>query len=207
MTITLIEIGVQILIVFVGGAAFQVTKIGGREWGISILLGFMSIPIGFLLRLIPDEPVQRLFVKLHLMADPNEHVLPIQNARPGDWNPAINLIRDNLNTFANVRGGRLRSSSFVGKSRSSRLQEAGVQLPSLLTMIPTLVASSVGAGWSPNLGSLSDPSNADPSRSSAALMEGKIQIHPDTSQDDEIYKRWGPPPSPSIITHNAPVSS
>lgn len=63
-------------------------------------------------------------------------------------------------------------------------------------MVPTLVATSVGAGWSPHQGSLSDPCGADPSRSSAALMDGKIQVHPDTSPDDEIFKKWGPPPSP-----------
>ncbi|KAF8591205.1 calcium-translocating P-type ATPase [Ramaria rubella] len=197
MTITLIEIGVQILIVFIGGAAFQVVEIGGREWGISLALGFMSIPIGYVIRLIPDEPVQRLFIKLHLMADPDVPVLPISSPERGDWNPAINLVRDNLTTFANIRGARLRSSSFVGKSRSARLQEAGVQLPSLLTMVPTLVASSVGAGWSPHPGSLSDPSNTDPSRSSAALWEGKLQIHPDTRTDDPVFQKYGHPSSPN----------
>ncbi|GJJ08344.1 hypothetical protein Clacol_002555 [Clathrus columnatus] len=195
MAITAIEIGVQVLIVYVGGAAFQVTPIGGREWGISIAFGFMSIPIGFLLRLIPDEYLEKWLIKLHLMADTNS-VLPVTSPDQTGWNPAINLVRDNLETFANIRGGRLRSSSFVGKSRSARLEEAGVKLPSLLTMVPTLVATSVGAGWSPNQGSLSDPCGADPSRSSAALMDGKIQIHPETSPDDQIFKRWGPPPSP-----------
>lgn len=86
----------------------------------------MSIPIGFLLRLIPDEPVQRIFIKLHIM--PNPDVLPIANPERSEWNSAINLVRDNLTTFANIRGGRVRSSSFVGKSRSARLHEAGVQL-------------------------------------------------------------------------------
>lgn len=124
---TMTEIGVQVLIVFVGGAAFQVTPIGGREWGISIALGFMSIPIGFLLRLIPDELLERLLLKLHLMAKP-ESVLPTTSPDQEGWNPAINLVRDNLETFANIRGGRLRSSSFVGKSRSARLEEAGVRL-------------------------------------------------------------------------------
>lgn len=117
----------QVLIVFVGGAAFQVTPIGGREWGISIALGFMSIPIGFILRLIPDELLERLLVKLHLMAKP-ESILPVTSPDQEGWNPAINLVRDNLETFANIRGGRLRSSSFVGKSRSARLEEAGVRL-------------------------------------------------------------------------------
>lgn len=35
----------------------------------------------------------------------------------------MELVRDNLATFANLRGGRLRSSSFVWKSRSARVQD------------------------------------------------------------------------------------
>ena len=116
------------LIVSVGGAAFQVVHVGGREWGISLALGVLSIPIGYLIRFIPDEPTQRLLIKLRLMADPAVPVLPTSNPERGGWNPAINLVRDNLTTFANIRGGRLRSSSFVKKSRSARLREAGVQL-------------------------------------------------------------------------------
>ena len=108
------EIGVQILIVFVGGAAFQVTHIGGREWGISLALGFVSIPLGALLRLIPNGPVERFFIKVRLM--PNPEVLP--TTRPeAEWNSAIELVRDNLATFAHVRGARMRASSYVGKSR------------------------------------------------------------------------------------------
>ena len=60
-----------------------------------------------------------------------------------------------------------------------------------MTMVPTLVASSIGAGWAPARGGLSDPAHADPSRSSAALWEGKVQIHPDTAKDDVVYKKWG----------------
>jgi hypothetical protein len=56
----LAEIVVQILIVFVGGAVFQVTHIGGREWGITPALGVVSIPLGALVRLTPDVPVEKL---------------------------------------------------------------------------------------------------------------------------------------------------
>ena len=62
-----------------------------------------------------------------------------------------------------------------------------------MTMVPTLVASSIGAGWHPQSPSgLSDPAHWDPSKSSAALWEGKIQIHPDTKPDDPVMQRWGP---------------
>ncbi len=37
----------------------------------------------------------------------------------GVWNDAIMQVKDNLHTFANVRGGRMRGSSFVGMSRKA----------------------------------------------------------------------------------------
>lgn len=171
------------------------TKIDGKFWGISLALGFMSIPIGFLLRCIPNAPVERFFYKVRLMRDPA--LLPTERPNAGaegQWNPAINLLSETLNTFSNIRGGRARASSFVVKSRSARLEEAGVRLPSIMAMVPTIVASSVGAGWAPTHdgnGSLSDPAGSDPSRSSAALWEGKVQLHPETAKDDIAYKKWG----------------
>ncbi|KAI6165548.1 Ca-transporting ATPase [Pisolithus thermaeus] len=189
--ITLIEIVVQVVIVFIGGAAFQVTRIGAREWGVSLGLGAVSLPLGALIRLLPNEPFERLFIWLRLLPHPEE--LPTVKPDSAEWNSAIELVRDNLATFANLRGGRVRSSSFVGKSRSARLQEdRKVPLPSIMTMVPTLIASSIGAGWAPQArGSLSDPARYDPSRSSAALWEGKFQIHPDTKADDPIFQNWG----------------
>ncbi|KAI6037756.1 Ca-transporting ATPase [Pisolithus marmoratus] len=189
--ITLVEIVVQILIVFIGGAAFQVTRIGAREWGISLGLGAVSLPLGALIRLLPNAPFERLFIWLRLLPRPEE--LPTVKPDAAEWNSAIELVRDNLATFTNLRGGRVRSSSFVGKSRSARLQEdRKVPLPSIMTMVPTLIASSIGAGWAPQArGSLSDPARYDPSRSSAALWEGKFQIHPDTKSDDPIFLKWG----------------
>ena len=111
------EVAVQILIVFIGGSAFQVTRIGGREWGIALALGFVSIPLGAALRCIPNEPTERFFRKIRLMRAPEE----LPTTRPdGEWNMAIDLVRDNLGTFSHIRGGRMRASSFVGKSRKSR---------------------------------------------------------------------------------------
>ncbi|EIW84082.1 calcium-translocating P-type ATPase [Coniophora puteana RWD-64-598 SS2] len=191
MGITLVEIAVQILIVFIGGAAFQVTPVDGKVWGISLALGVASIPIGALVRLLPNGLFERLFKLVRLLPS-DEEILP--TIRPdAEWNSAIQLVKDNLATFSNVRGGRMRSSSFVVKSRSARLQdERRVTMPSLMTMVPTLIASSIGAGWAPHTtGSLSDPARFDPSLSSAALWEGKVQIHPDTKSDDDLIKKWG----------------
>jgi P-type Ca2+ transporter type 2C len=92
---------------------------GGREWGISIALGFVSIPLGALIRCIPNGPCERFFKAVRLLPRPASE-LPTK--RPDtEWNAAIERVRDNLGTFANIRGGRMRASSFVGKSRKARL--------------------------------------------------------------------------------------
>ena len=90
---------------------------GGREWAISLALGCFSLPLGALIRLIPNEPCERIFQKLRFL--PKPEVLPTTrpNAEPG-ISFAVEQVRDNLGTFAKLRGGRMRGSSIVRKSRS-----------------------------------------------------------------------------------------
>jgi len=123
----------------------------------------------------------------------SEDALPVTKPDAIEWNDAIIKVQDNLSLYTKLRGGRANSSPLVLKSRRARIsKKERVALPSLMTMVPTIVASSVGAGWTPSRLGLSDPAQNDPSRSSAALWEGKIQLHPDTRPDDPAYQRWGP---------------
>ena len=175
---------------FVGGAAFSVAPISGRDWGISIAFGFLSIPVGALIRSIPNDPIRNLLIHTQLMQDPN--ALPVVTPDAETYNQAIDQVRDNLSTFANIRGGRSSSIVRVRKRRSARLHEAGVQIPTMLAMAPALVAAGIGAGWQPKQGSaLHDPGNSDPSKSSADLWAGKLQLHPNTNHNDVAYKKWG----------------
>ncbi|KAG6844224.1 hypothetical protein H0H87_008672 [Tephrocybe sp. NHM501043] len=196
IVITLIEIGVQILIVFVAEDAFQVTRIGGREWGISLALGVVSIPLGALIRLLPNKPFEKVFKKLGLLGRPQ--LLPTTSPEGESWFGAVNIVKENLGTFANLRGGRLRSSSIVLKGkmvlkRSNSDAKLPMRTSSLMTMVPTIIAGAVAAGQrtSTTTGSLSDPAGSDPSKSSAALWEGRLQLHPDTPHDDPAYQRYG----------------
>lgn len=60
-----------------------------------------------------------------------------------------------------------------------------------MAMAPTIVLGAIASGSSYlQTGSLSDPAHADPSKSSAALWEGKLQIHPDTPQHDPVYQKF-----------------
>ncbi|KAG6827741.1 hypothetical protein H0H92_010587 [Tricholoma furcatifolium] len=194
LAITFIEIGVQTLIIFVAGDAFQVTRIGGREWGISLALGFVSIPLGALIRLLPNEPFEKVFKKVGLLGKPE--VLPTVSNEAEVWNNTVNIVKENLHTFTNVRGGRLRSSSMVLKGKLKR-NNSEVRQPMstshLMAMVPSIILGAVATGQTGHLhpGSLSDPAASDPSKSSAALWEGMLQLHPDTPHDDPAYKLYG----------------
>jgi P-type Ca2+ transporter type 2C len=183
------EIVIQVIIVFVGGVAFNVQSISGEFWGISIALGTVSLPLGFLVRLIPNGPIEKMAIALHILPDPN--ALPTVDPGVEKYPSAIETVRDDLSMFANIRGGRIRASSVALKSRTKRMKEANIRLPTLMTMVPALVASSVGARWAATPSLLHDPANGDPSRSSAALWEGKLQLHPDTKSDHPAYAKWG----------------
>ena len=106
------------MICFVGGSAFRVTRMGGREWGISLALGCISLPLGALIRLVPNEPCKRGFAKLRLLPKLDAPPTMLPDAE-GGFTFAERQMRDNLSTFAKVRGGRMRGSSFVHKSRSA----------------------------------------------------------------------------------------
>lgn len=53
--INCIMVGGQILIVYVGGAAFGVTPLGGLQWGVCIICAVCCLPWAVVLRTIPDK--------------------------------------------------------------------------------------------------------------------------------------------------------
>lgn len=76
------------------------------------------------------------------------------------------------------------------KSRSAQLKKKNIQPTSLLAMLPTIVASSVGAGWRPEAGK--SVLGGDGSGTDLALLVKGISVHPDTPKDDPYYVRFGP---------------
>ncbi|KAF3309982.1 plasma membrane calcium [Orbilia oligospora] len=56
--INCIMIGGQVLIMYVGGAAFSITRINGTQWAICIVCAAVSLPWAVLIRLVPDEAVR-----------------------------------------------------------------------------------------------------------------------------------------------------
>lgn len=60
LIINTIMVGGQVLIIFVGGAAFKITRLDGIQWAISIVIGAVSLPVGAVIRCIPDKWVAAL---------------------------------------------------------------------------------------------------------------------------------------------------
>ncbi|KAI5953206.1 PMC1 [Candida jiufengensis] len=61
ISIALIIGGFQVLIMFVGGAAFSIARQTPGMWATAILCGFISIPVGLLIRLVPNWWVEKIF--------------------------------------------------------------------------------------------------------------------------------------------------
>ncbi|KAH0585532.1 hypothetical protein H2248_008764 [Termitomyces sp. 'cryptogamus'] len=110
LAITLIEIILQIVIIFVARNTFKVTRLGWREWGISLGFGAMPIPLGTLIRLLPNESVEKALKKLGLLGWPQ--VLPTVSAEGEAWSPSMNIVEQNLGIYMKVRGARMKSSFF-----------------------------------------------------------------------------------------------
>ncbi|KAH9164446.1 Ca-transporting ATPase [Lactarius sanguifluus] len=181
--ITIIEVVVQVSICFVGGAAFGVTRMGVREWCISVALGCISLPLGTLIRLIPNEPCEDFFKRLKLLPEPE--LLPtIRPDTESDFSFAMGQVRDGLGTFAKLRGGVVHESRFAFPC-----PDGPDPLPWSLAMVPSPDVSYVAAPeWQPRTsGSLSDPVGFGRSGPSAALRENGFEVHPETPCDDPVY--------------------
>lgn len=53
--INCVIIGGQILIIFVGGVAIGVTPLNGIQWAVCLICAVVTLPVGVLLRFLPDE--------------------------------------------------------------------------------------------------------------------------------------------------------
>jgi len=113
MGINFIMVGAQVMIIFVGGKAFDVVHLNAAQWAYSIVLGFLSIPIGASIRLIPDELILRLipdYIKRRpkgpqvTISDEEEH---FRFPRP------LAEVREELSFLKRVKGGRLNNLKFA----------------------------------------------------------------------------------------------
>ncbi|KAI5467732.1 putative calcium P-type ATPase [Mariannaea sp. PMI_226] len=107
--------GGQILIIFVGGHAFQIAEDGqsGTLWAIAIVLGFISIPVGVIIRLIPDKVMIALipqFLKNRANKVPG---LTVSDEEMSMYPAPLADLRDELNFLRRMKGGRLNNLKYT----------------------------------------------------------------------------------------------
>ncbi|OUM57741.1 hypothetical protein PIROE2DRAFT_21450 [Piromyces sp. E2] len=131
----------QIIIVFFGGSAFKTTPLSWEQWLICILLGFFSLPLGMVIRIIPDSAFAACLPKNPEEAAPVDFTQPLPdflNPPPRTntsfsvssaerhrnaqlkWDFAINALRQESTLFGALHGGR--SGRAMSGSNSPRVQ-------------------------------------------------------------------------------------
>jgi Ca2+-transporting ATPase len=114
MGISCIMIGGQVLIVFVGGVAFQIARDRQTpsQWAMAIVLGFLSIPVGMVIRLIPDELLERL-VPGFLKRREKVPGVTVDDEELGSYPEPLTDVRDELAFLKRMKGGRLNNLKFA----------------------------------------------------------------------------------------------
>jgi Ca2+-transporting ATPase len=124
----------QVIIVQFGGAAFQTVPLNGAEWGISIAIGFLSIPFGVAIRFIPDT----LFVKRPAV----QHADSFSKREPAQLphdrlQQSMQEVHSQLQVFSALRGGRIKSNYHRSLAAAA--------------VMPSLMATMVGVGYTPTV--------------------------------------------------------
>lgn len=111
--INFVMVGGQVMIMFVGGKAFSVQPLNGTQWAISIVLGAISLPVAVIIRLIPDEFVQKIAPRFMTSTrSSRQYKSDAEAGERFEWNRGIEEIRQELSFLKLVRGGRLNQLKF-----------------------------------------------------------------------------------------------
>jgi P-type Ca2+ transporter type 2C len=112
--VNFIMIGGQIMIIFVGGRAFSIVGLTGEQWGYSIFFGVLSIPIGAIIRLIPDEIIHRLIPENFLKTKSKGPQVTVEDEEQQFYFPKpLSDVREELSFLKRVKGGRLNNLKFA----------------------------------------------------------------------------------------------
>jgi len=140
--IFLVMVGGQVLIIFVGGRAFNVVRQHADQWGVAIVLGAISVPIGAAIRLVPDELVIKLIpAKVRAWNEKKRQDKFTFEDEEGQFqfNSALLDIKEELAFLKKYKGGRLRNLKFavqhpretlLGSRSPSRSRRASSEQPS-----------------------------------------------------------------------------
>lgn len=146
----------QVIIVQWGGQAFQTTPLDGTHWAISIVVGLLAIPIGAVIRMIPDDIFaiffhnettrMRYLEPEKLLSSGQSPSVYVAGGERFAWNSAYTNVTRELLNFREPKGER-----HTHRRRSSKALAAAA-------IVPSFIATAPGAGW---VASKDDQSNQE----------------------------------------------
>jgi Cation transporting ATPase, C-terminus len=196
-----ISIGLQLLIVFIGGTTFSVSALSVAQWAISVSLGFLTFPIGVAVRLVPNNFVKITIPRRWLQRQRQKRAIIDEEWVTDGWNPAIDGVRDDL-MFGKLRS-RLANPRLIIRRllrepltlleiwrkpkprqiRQGRQRRAGVTHAAVV--VPALVSTAMM--WSP------DPAKIYRSSAIPLTLELRdleaiegLELHEDTNMSDPM---------------------
>ncbi|KAH8665938.1 hypothetical protein BGZ60DRAFT_378380 [Tricladium varicosporioides] len=111
--INVIMVGGQVMIIFVGGKAFNVVRINGAQWAYSIVLGALSIPVGACIRLVPDELILKLIPDYIKNRPKGPEVTISDEEEQFRFPKPLADVKEELSFLKKVKGGRLNNLKFA----------------------------------------------------------------------------------------------
>ncbi|KAK0644103.1 hypothetical protein B0T16DRAFT_417148 [Cercophora newfieldiana] len=140
----------QIIIIFFSSIVFGVVPLNGAQWAISVVLGFLSIPVGVIIRLIPDQWIRKSvsWVPIPAWIKKKKAANVDIEVGTGGFEHAMLNVRNDLAWLKRVRGGRLRALkwSMVSKQERPPSPPRGSMSPMKSAVgMPGLLAASISA--------------------------------------------------------------
>jgi P-type Ca2+ transporter type 2C len=181
--IQFVIVGGQLMIIWVGGAAFAVYRLNGAQWGYSIVLGLLSIPVAIIIRLIPDELIRKLISFLPRRHSSTPSLTFEDDEQIQAWNPAIEDIREELTFLKRVRGGRMSELAYkfqhpretlIPRARSGSHSRSNNSLPQTPQGGETVAELPSAAPPTPEKSKKRDRSRSNSRFGPAAAMAGII---------------------------------
>ncbi|KAK3381554.1 hypothetical protein B0H63DRAFT_524263 [Podospora didyma] len=118
--ISILMCGGQVIIVRFGGEAFKIapTPQSATFWGYALILGAISIPVGIVIRLIPDQLLERLvpdYLKRRTHSNVPGVTVSDDDERFAYYPAALADVHNELAFIKRIKGGRLNNLKFAMK--------------------------------------------------------------------------------------------
>lgn len=112
--------GAQVLIIFVGGIPFSIAQENPpqtpAQWGIAIVLGVLSIPIGMLIRLIPDDFIRKCIPSYFTRKHNRVPGFTVSDEEKFNEYPEVfTEVKDDLRFLKKFKGGRVSNLKFAAR--------------------------------------------------------------------------------------------